>query len=293
MSEQAGPAVVEALRSDIDRLVAAEPDVRADATDSIHQMRVATRRIRSLLRSYRVVFDRQAVTAVRDELKWLAGILGLARDAEVMAERFEQLLTALPTDLVVGPVTDRLVGAQRAAYTAAHADVVATLDGDRYRKLRNNLDKLLANPPFRQAKAERKATKVFKKALAKENEKLEGETDVAVAATGDTAHIAALHEVRKSAKRLRYAAESAQPLGEQAANLGVEAKALQSILGDHRDVVESQRVILDACAAARAAGEDTFSYGVLYQAEEHSAHESLASYPSALESLAEAAALLR
>jgi CHAD domain-containing protein len=278
VSEPAGPAVVEALRSDVDRLVSAEPDVRADAYDSIHQMRVATRRIRSLLRSYRRVFDQAAVKAVRGELKWLAGILGVARDAEVMADRFEHLLDQLPTDLVVGPVVDRLVSAQRAAYTAAHADVLAALDSERYRDLRKRLDELLDGPP-------RRREGLLTKALAAENERLITDVDVAASAPDDE-HIAALHDVRKSAKRLRYAAESAQPLGEHAANLGIEAKALQSLLGDHRDAVESQRVILDACAAAREAGEDTFTYGVLYQLEGDDAERALAQYEPALEALA-------
>ena len=285
MSEPAGPAVVVALRSDVDRLASAEPAVREDVTDSIHQMRVATRRIRSMLRSYRLVFDRQEVNAVRLELKWLAGILGVARDAEVMAERFEHLLDELPTDLVVGPVADRLVGAQHSAYASAHDEVLAALDGDRYRELRKHLDDLLADPPFRQPKAEREASKIFTKALAAENERLVGEVDVAAAAHDDE-RVAALHEVRKSAKRLRYAAESAQPLGEPAANLGVEAKALQTILGDHRDAIESQRVILEACAIARAAGEDTFTYGVLYQLEGEDAQRALAQYEPALDALA-------
>ena len=54
----AAEAVVAAVRSDVDRLVGAEPSVRADAYDSIHQMRVATRRLRSVLRSFRGVFDK-------------------------------------------------------------------------------------------------------------------------------------------------------------------------------------------------------------------------------------------
>ena len=63
MAPKAGKAVVAALRDDIDRLLAAEPDVRADAEDSVHQMRVATRRLRSVLRSYRRLFHTKRAAA--------------------------------------------------------------------------------------------------------------------------------------------------------------------------------------------------------------------------------------
>ncbi|MCU1644623.1 MAG: hypothetical protein JWN03_4898 [Nocardia sp.] len=92
MNTTAGPALVDALAADVDRLRVAEPEVRQDLPDSVHQMRVATRRLRSLLRSYRPAFARRPVTELSDELRWLAGLLGVARDAEVRADQFEALL---------------------------------------------------------------------------------------------------------------------------------------------------------------------------------------------------------
>ncbi|WP_405135651.1 CHAD domain-containing protein [Nocardia sp. NBC_01388] len=94
MNTTAGPALVDALAADVDRLRVAEPEVRQDLPDSVHQMRVATRRLRSLLRSYRPAFARGPVTELSDELRWLAGLLGVARDAEVRADQFEALLGA-------------------------------------------------------------------------------------------------------------------------------------------------------------------------------------------------------
>ncbi|HEY5857607.1 MAG TPA: CHAD domain-containing protein [Aldersonia sp.] len=279
----AAEAVVAAIRSDVDRLVGAEPAVRADAYDSIHQMRVATRRLRSVLRSFRGVFDKKTVTGLRDELRWLGGVLGVARDAEVRAERFEALLAAEPSDLVAEPVAQRLVGAQRERYAAAHAEVLAALDSPRYAKLRAGLADLLEHPDG--PDAGKPSAAVLMKALGREYTRLRGDVRGEFVAPADH-ELEALHDIRKDAKRLRYAAEAAAAsLGESAELVSADAKTLQSVLGDHRDAVESQHVVLDEAQAARAAGEDTFAYGLFYAAEERAARKALAGYHPALDAL--------
>lgn len=95
--------------------------VRADAYDSIHQMRVTTRKLRNLLRDYQDSFGLPDEGWVLDELRELAGILGMARDAEVLAERYERDLDGLAPELVRGPVRERLVGARSAATRPACA----------------------------------------------------------------------------------------------------------------------------------------------------------------------------
>ncbi|MBD0324264.1 MAG: CHAD domain-containing protein, partial [Aldersonia sp.] len=279
-----GPAIQTALALDVDRLSNAEPDVRADAHDSVHQMRVATRRLRSVLRSSRKVFDRAAVDEVRDELRWLGGVLGVARDAEVRAERFEKLLSEQPAELVPGPIGARLVTAQRDRYERAHAEIIDALDSERYRSLRAALDRLLDQPPAGAA-AKDPASDVFLHALTTEYRRVR--RDVRTEFAASTEHrIEALHDVRKAAKRLRYAAEAATPvLGESADVVAKDAKALQSVLGNHRDAVESQQAILDAAESARAAGEDVFGYGLLYMAEEQAARAAIAGYQPALDTL--------
>src|SRR6266536_2890189 len=51
------------------------PEVRPDVPDAVHKFRVATRRLRSALATYRPVVDREAGDRIRVELKWLAGEL--------------------------------------------------------------------------------------------------------------------------------------------------------------------------------------------------------------------------
>lgn len=85
-----------------------EPDVRVDAPDAVHQTRVATRRARSTLQAHRNVLDREFTRALADELKWLAGVLGEARDLEVLGEGIAADVAAQPAELVLGPVQARV-----------------------------------------------------------------------------------------------------------------------------------------------------------------------------------------
>ncbi|WP_378739154.1 CHAD domain-containing protein [Nocardia brasiliensis] len=286
MTATAGEAIVEALRDNVDRLLAAEPEVRADEPDSVHQMRVATRRLRSVLRSYRGLFDRARAKAMGDELKWLAGVLGVARDAEVRAERFEALLAEHGEQSdhsaeEIKAVTARLVTAEHDRYSAAHADVLLAVDSRRYHELRDELTQWRTDPPLRSSRAKVPAADFFGVVLERDRERVEEliqrETTVTPAD-----RVELLHDIRKSAKRLRYSCEAAEPvLGEDASERGSRAKRLQTVLGDHRDAVESQHAIYGTAADAGAAGEETALYRVLAGAEDAAARKALTRYAEA------------
>ncbi|MFD3745938.1 CHAD domain-containing protein [Nocardia sp. NPDC058633] len=277
MAPKAGKAVVAALREDIDRLFAAEPDVRADADDSVHQMRVATRRLRSVLRSYRKLFDADEAAATEAELKWLADLLGVARDAEVRADRFTDLLSDFDDAPTV--VTDSLVGASREAYTEAHAEILTALDGKRYRRLRKVLKTWRTDPPLAPELARDKAKHVFGRVLRRDRKRLRKLVFAEPAATAAD-RVELLHDIRKGAKRLRYSCEAAGTvLGSDATDLGTRAKRLQSVLGDHRDAVESRAAILAVAAGTRAPAATV--YELMADTEEAAAGRALAHYPAA------------
>ncbi|SCD67205.1 MULTISPECIES: CHAD domain-containing protein, partial [unclassified Streptomyces] len=84
-------------------LVALDTDVRRDLPDSVHQLRVATRRLRGAFKTYRKVLDRAVTDPVGEELKWLAGELAPARDNEVLTARLAHLLDTTDPALVLGP----------------------------------------------------------------------------------------------------------------------------------------------------------------------------------------------
>ena len=90
----------------------------------------------------------------------------------------------------------------------------------------------------------------------------------------------AIHRIRKRAKRLRYTADA---IG--AKKVSMRAKELQSLLGDHQDSVVSREHLSEQAEAAHAAGEDTFTYGLLYQREADTAVESRRQLDSKLAAL--------
>ncbi len=93
----AGQEVLRYVEDQIRALVDLDPGVRRDRPDSVHRMRVACRRLRSVLRSYRSVVDRKAAAdPIREELKWLGNELAAERDQEVLRERLTARIEALP-----------------------------------------------------------------------------------------------------------------------------------------------------------------------------------------------------
>ena len=145
----AADVVLAYLWEQVRELKAQDPLVRLDAPDAVHKMRVATRRMRSLLATYRKLLkDAEAVNSLRDELKWLAGVLGEARDAEVMHARLKDMVAEEPGELVMGPVIRRIDLELGADYQKAHTKVLDALDGRRYFRLLDAFESLLATPPL-------------------------------------------------------------------------------------------------------------------------------------------------
>ncbi|WP_030249642.1 CYTH and CHAD domain-containing protein [Streptomyces violens] len=245
-----------------------DPAVRRDLPDSVHQMRVATRRLRSALRSYATVLDRTATDPLSAELKWLAAELGIGRDSEVLTARIQEALAALPKELRPGPVRTRLRTWTQAHRKGSRKHLIAVLDGDRYLTLLNSLDALVTDPPRARA-ATRPAAQVLPKAVERDFRRLAGHVATALAAPPGPDRDLALHEARKAAKRTRYAAEAARPeLGRPAKELAARMTELQELLGDHQDGVVAREALRELAAQAHAAGENAFAYGVLYAREE-------------------------
>ena len=106
----AGEVVLAYVRQQVLAITRYDPLVRRDEPDAVHQMRVATRRARSVLQAFGEIVERERTRPLCDELKWLAAVLGQARDAEVLLARFTGELAAIPAELVAGPVGTRIAG---------------------------------------------------------------------------------------------------------------------------------------------------------------------------------------
>ncbi|GAB2771488.1 CYTH and CHAD domain-containing protein [Amycolatopsis magusensis] len=257
----AGEVVLHYLRAQVDALHRHDAGVRRDTEDSVHQMRVAMRRLRSALGAFRRVLDRDAVQPLRDELKWLGGELGPVRDNEVLHAGLAGQAARLPRRLTIGPVAVYLdtYFEQRARRAQAHA--LTALNSTRYLNLLRALDSLLDDPPLTK-KAKRPARTELRQAVLRADRRLRR---AAAALEGAEDRGAALHEVRKKAKQARYTADALRPVAGKKLNAWRKrVKAVQSTLGDHHDTVVARAELVPLAVAADRDGHSSFSYGVLH-----------------------------
>jgi CHAD domain-containing protein len=246
----------QAVAEQVDALLVWDRAVRADVDDAVHQMRVTTRKIRSLLQASPISFELSEHAPILDELRELATVLGAARDAEVLAERYRRALDRMPPQLVRGRVRERLVDGAEHRYRTGLRRSLAALRSERYFRLLDALDAIVAEPVA--AAAEQQPAPVTIDAAGRRVRKAAEAARGAAEEDRDNA----IHRIRKRAKRLRYTAAA---IG--ATEVSEQAKAIQSLLGDHQDSVVSRAHLVQQAEAAHAAGEDTFTYGLLYQQE--------------------------
>ncbi|MGW1372775.1 CYTH and CHAD domain-containing protein [Streptomyces sp. NPDC002446] len=264
----AGDVVLRYVHEQVRVIVELDPAVRRDLPDSVHQMRVATRRLRSAFRSYTKVLDRAATEPIGLELKWLAAELGVDRDREVLTERLQGALAEVPRTLRLGPVAGRLRIWSQRRRAGSRGRLLAVLDGDRYLALLKTLDALLEAPPLR-GSATRPAPEVVARAVLKDYRRLARRMEAALNAPAGQDRDEALHRARKAAKRTRYAAEAARPaLGRPAKKFAKRTKRLQQLLGDHQDSVVARGALRELATQAQHAGEGAFTFGLLYGREE-------------------------
>ncbi|MGZ4598396.1 MAG: CYTH and CHAD domain-containing protein [Oryzihumus sp.] len=281
----AGDVLREALTTQVEALKTQDAAVRRGAGDSVHQLRIASRRLRSTLATYRPLLrDPDAAQTVRDELQWLGLGLNTARDTQVMQARLASLLEQEPEPLVVGPVQERIAAELTKRFVTGLREGLALLDQERYFRLLDALDALVVAPLT--ARADKPAGTVVHALVGRNRRRLRRAARRAERADDRDQRDLALHEVRKAAKRLRYAAETARPaLGKPMKKLARRAKALQDVLGEHQDGVVCRALLVDLATSATAHGESAFTYGRLHAHEEALTATQEAAYRQALAAL--------
>jgi CHAD domain-containing protein len=258
----AGEVVAAYLRAQLDAVREHDLGVRRDAEDSVHQLRIAMRRMRSALTVFRHVLDREATRTVSDELKWAAAELSPSRDTEVLHAYLAERLTELPEDAVVGGAAARLDAHFGQQATEARTRAREALKSGRYAALIGALERLVAQPPLTE-KAGEPAKAVLGRAIDRVHRKVSEAVDRLTELEPGPDLDAGLHEVRKKAKRARYAAEAVRPVaGKGLRRWQQEVKTVQRTLGAHHDSVVA-REVLRGLADTPAA----FTFGVLYQGE--------------------------
>lgn len=246
-----GAALMEYLGAQAERLAAEDLRVRRDEPDAVHQLRVASRRMRSALQAFRPLLDVERTEPVVEALRELGRALAPARDAEVLRERILTGLADLPPELRLGHAEAFTTRHFARVEAEARAAVLTELDGPRYTALRGAIDALLDEPPLAKTARSRRG---LDDGVKRARRRLRKAVEVAVEPGPEQE--TAVHAARKAGKRLRYATEVAGTKDKR-------LKRLQTALGEHQDAVVARDALRELGAAAHASGENGFSFGVL------------------------------
>ncbi len=204
---------------------------RQTQTERIHQSRVALRRIRSNLRTFRLALDPAWGTALRAELAWYGNRLGESRDLHILHE----MLLAKGPD-AIGPEQVARVEEVITAQTAETISEIATERGKARRFQLTEQMMVLWDGPEWKPKAQRPATEVLPPMLKRAWHDASGAARTARKDPSD----ANLHRLRIRVKDLRYGCETIALIeGSPARKTAKAAEALQGRLGDVHDVVFS------------------------------------------------------
>lgn len=255
--------------------------LRGDQPGAIHKLRIAARRLRSALKTYRPLLAADDADALGDELRWLGQSLSRARDAQVLRERLHELVASEPEELVLGPVQQRIDDELTTEYQTGLEQALEAVDTPRYFRLLDALDDLLASPRLT-IESQAPAVDVLPRLLDRDLRRLHRAVRGVADAGTPHARDLALHEARKKAKRLRYAAESAVPvLPDGAPKLAAAAKRVQETLGQHQDAVVARHKLREYGAATHLSGENGFTFGRLHALEQARADAAEAAFQAA------------
>jgi CHAD domain-containing protein len=224
-------ALAAAFGEQYERLLAHDPGTRLGTDpEDLHQLRVATRRLRAFLRAGRPLLEREWAESLRAELGWLGSALGPARDLDVLVEH---LRADVDQAGVAGTAAEGLLASFDAERAQARAAVVEALGTDRYLALLDRVAQA-SSPCF--SHEETPLARIWWREWKR--------TRKALRSLGDEPPDAELHAARIRVKRARYAAElAAHQLGDGGQKFVGAAKELQDVLGEHQDAVVAEERI--------------------------------------------------
>jgi CHAD domain-containing protein len=265
-----------AIAGSVAALLHHDPLVRTGRDpEAVHQARVATRKLRSNLRTFAPLLDIEWTEPLRSELGWLAMGLGAVRDREVLLQRLRDQTASLPT-------SDQRSAASLLQLLEAEIDglrkkLIEDLDSQRYIDLLESLV-TAAHTPVTLPEADQPAATVLPALATTPWKRLRSAVKQLPENPADTE----LHRMRILAKRARYAAEAVAPvLGAQAEAFAKAAAKLQTVLGEHQDSVTAQSWL----RAARVSGRRAFVAGELIALERQAATQARARWSKVWDAL--------
>lgn len=227
-------------------LTAHDPGTRlGHHPESLHQMRVAARQLRAILRAAAPLLHRGWAESLQEELAWLSRVLGPARDLDVQLAYLRREATTFGAR--DRRSLDRFVGHLVEERSKAQEVLLRELKGPRYFTLIGRLRAAAQRPEAVSSPVTLHdlATRAFKK-LRK-----------AIRRAGAAPDDATLHDIRIKTKRARYVADLARPVaGKAATRFITQARIVQDRLGMHQDALQAEahvRAFLKHTTGRRAA----------------------------------------
>jgi len=273
-----GEVVQAAVGNALARMVAHDPGVRlGDDPEDVHQARVGTRRLRSDLRTFRPLLDRDWVAGLREEAGWYAALLGDVRDTEVLMERLEHQAQTLPKEdaAAVKPILARLARERE----AGRKRLLEGMDSPRYVTLLDRLTEAAAKPEFAAAESGARPDRPAAAALPALVQRPWQRLSKAVKALPEVPADEQLHAVRILAKHTRYAAEAAAGvIGKPATTFAKQIAAVQTVLGDHQDACVMEGWLRQAAPKTRSTRE-AMLIGQLIGLQRAEAHANRVAWP--------------
>lgn len=219
-----------ALARHVRWLLGHDPGTRHGAEcESLHQMRVATRRLRAVLRAAQPVLASAWAGPLEKELSWLSQLLGPARDLDVQIAYFNGVAAGLgPRDRKpVGQFVTHLQTERRRMQDVVISELRSARYLDLVRRLRHSAhDPSVLDSSMTLRTLAKREFKRLRKAIRR---------------LGAPPTHGQLHEVRIKTKRARYAVELAEPaLGKSAARFMKQARVTQDLLGTYQDSLQAE-----------------------------------------------------
>jgi len=244
----AADLVRQAISAAVDRIMRHDPGVRiGDDPEDVHQARVGTRRLRSDLRTFGALLDEEWLASLREELRWLAGALGEVRDDDVLIDRLRRQAATLPEPDTgaLAPIFRRLAIER----DQARSELLEAIESPRYVALLERLIDAARQPQCRKG-AEAPAAEVVPVLVAKPWRKLRNAVD-ALPADPPDADLHQIRIRAKRTRYAAEAA--APLVGKKAKAFASAVADLQEVLGDHQDAVVAEAWLRGAVEGADAA----------------------------------------
>ena len=260
--DSAGDAIHSFLAGQVAAFVAHDLGVRRGQPDSVHQLRVTARRLRSALKAFESLMDADWAAELRAELAWIAGELGAARDNEVLESRLLAGLAQIDakgTKRAAAVVRRELA---RDEHDAALA-VSATLQSPRYLALLEALVDAARQPPFTAT-----ATEVAGLALPPMMRAAWRRLARAVRALRQNGPDEDWHTARIRAKQARYAADALAPVfGRPAERLAKQLELVTELLGRHQDAAVAAEAATTLAGGTGVGAQARIALGLLHDAQ--------------------------